>query len=325
MDLLIDIPTRRGIRRALETLPEGSEDTYNEAWARICAQRPQYVELGQKTLSWLVHAIRPLRTREILHALAIDEDDEEFDEGGVSDISTLTSSCAGLVIFDEQQGFVSLVHSTAQEYFQERRAILFPNGHEDIARTCITYLLMKPFCDTGPCVGIERLSERWSIYQFLGYAAVNWGHHVRLAASKNASLAAARLLENKEARIAAKQGLILNLAGAGPWGTEWPEATSLEKGEIACSNASLGAIHLAAFFGLDDIVDELISAGKDVNATDDNNATAIFWALYEDQNGVLKRLLKLGADPNATCTHTESSRWPMYVHYHRLSSSLSGI
>lgn len=309
MDLLIDIPTRRGVRKALETLPDGPEDTYTEAWARICAQRPQYAELGKKTLSWLVHATRPLRIRELLHALAIDEDDEEFDEEGLSDISTLTSSCAGLVVLDEQQGFVSLVHPTAQEYFQERKNLLFPNGHEDIAKTCITYLLMRIFRETGPLFSLEELTKRWSNYPFLGYAAVNWGHHVKLAESKKIVLSAARLLENDKARVAAKQALVLNLAGAQSWGTEWPGQESTEQLYITCSMASLGAIHLAAYFGLDNIVDGLISVGEEVDARDENHATAIFWALYGHQNGVLKRLLKHGADANAFSDHTAFRRW----------------
>lgn len=311
MDLLIDIPTRRGVRKALETLPEGSEDTYTEAWNRICAQRPRYAELGKEVLSWLIHASRPLRTREILHALAVGEDDDEFDEEGLSDIATLTSSCAGLVVFDEQQGFISLVHPTAQEYLQERRSILFPHGHEDIAKTCITYLLMKDFRDIGPCLEHESLTERWSSFPFLGYAAVNWGYHVKLAASKTASLSAARLLENDKARIAAKQALVLNLAGVDSWGTEWPESRFLEGDFSTSSSASLGAIHLAAFFGLNQIVDGLISAGEEVNATDENNATPILWALYGYQNGVLRRLLELNADANATSSGTTFRRWPM--------------
>ena len=305
----MDIPTRRGVRKALETLPEGPEDTYTEAWARICAQRPQYAELGKNILSWLVHATRPLRARELLHALAIDEDDEEFDEEGLSDISTLTSSCAGLVILDEQQGFVSLVHPTAQEYFQERRTLLFPNGHEDIAKTCVTYLLMRVFRETGPLFSLEDLTERWSNHPFLGYAAVNWGYHVKLAESKKIILSAARLLENDKARVAAKQALVLNLAGAQSWGTEWPGQESTDLIYITSSRASLGAIHLAAYFGLDHIVDGLISVGEEVDACDENHATAIFWALYGHQNGVLKRLLEHGADANAMSDHTAFRRW----------------
>lgn len=310
MDLLIDIPTRRGVRKAIERLPEGPEDTYTEAWARICAQRQQYAELGKKVLSWLVHSTRPLRMREVLHALAIDEDDGEFDEEGLLDISTLTSSCAGLVTLDKQQSFVSLVHPTAQEFFQERKEIFFPNGHEDIAKSCINYLLMKNFCDTGPCFGIENLTKRWSAYPFLGYAAVNWGYHAKLAESKSIVLSAARLLENDNARVAAKQALVLNLAGAHSLGTEWPENATFERDSVAGSSASLRAIHLAAYFGLEIIIDGLIAVGEEIDAGDDNDATAVFWALYGHQNGVLRRLLEHGADANAASKHNTFRRWP---------------
>lgn len=74
-----------------------------------------------------MHVTRPLRSRELLHALAINENDE-FDEESLSDVTMLTFSpfsCAGLVVLDEQQGFVSLIHPVAQEYLQEQKEKLF--------------------------------------------------------------------------------------------------------------------------------------------------------------------------------------------------------
>lgn len=161
--------------------------------------------------------------RDVRNALAIDEDDDELDEGGLSNKTTLTSSCAGLVILDGQ-GIIILVHPTAYEFLRARIYHFFPDGHEDIATTCITYLLMKRFRDEGPCLEMDSLTERWSKYPFLGYAAVNWGYHVKLADRVKVFRSAARLLRNDGARIAAKQALVLNLVGTPFATTEWPES-----------------------------------------------------------------------------------------------------
>jgi ankyrin repeat protein len=55
---------------------------------------------------------------------------------------------------------------------------------------------------------------------------------------------------------------------------------------------------LASAAGKGDIrkIDEIVSSGIDVNARGNRNATALFWAI-RNQNG-FERLLQLGADPN---------------------------
>lgn len=149
---MTSIPTKRGVRKALETLPAGPENTYKEAWERICAQKPQQAELGKKILLWILHSTRPLRVQEVQHALAMEEGDDQLYLDGLVDEQELTSFCAGLVVVDEQSGFIGLVHSTTQEFFQQRKQELFPLAHEIIATTCITYLCTKDFKDSGACL-----------------------------------------------------------------------------------------------------------------------------------------------------------------------------
>lgn len=69
---------------------------------------------------------------------------------------------------------------------------------------------------------------------------------------------------------------------------------------------------MAAFFGLHSIVREEIGDGEEVDASDDNKATALHWALYGCQNDMLDRfLLDRDADANATSTFTLFRRWLM--------------
>ena len=219
--------------------------------------------------------------------------------------------------------FYQLGSSTTPDHFQARKEKYFPDGHEDIAITCITYLLMRRFRDVGPSVDIQDFTKRWKTSPFLDYAAVNWGNHTRLASSKKILLLATKLIQNDNARISAKQALVLNKAGVSSYGTEWPEDTDdrIDHRYFETSATPLGAIHLAAFFGLDNSICEAHTIGNVVHAIDGARATAIHWVLYgyldvpeelvDNQCETLIRLLEYGVDANAASDATLYRRWPM--------------
>ena len=125
MDLLANILTKRGVRKALERLPSGIDDTYTEAWSRISGQIPEQSELGKRVLSWAIHATRPLRVSEMQEALAIEEGDELLDQEWLFDAARLTWFYAGLVMINEQRQLITLIHPTTQEYFNARKNAFF--------------------------------------------------------------------------------------------------------------------------------------------------------------------------------------------------------
>ena len=309
MDILNHTPTKRGVRKALSTLPLGIHDTYAEAWNRVMAQRPQQAELGKRVLLWVIHTTRPLRKQELQYALAVEEGDEEFDLEGLVDAKSLTSFCAGLVIINEQSNLVSLVHPTTQEYFSERKADLFPGAHEEIARVCIAYLRMKPLVDEGALRSKEAFHQRWRSSPLLGYTAVNWGLHVRTADTEQATKLSLLLLNEDNARLAASQALILNVIGSIDWDTEWPDQS--DDLPMADSVVFLGPLHLAAYFGLNDSAKALIQQGIDVNALDGINGNPLHWALIEGHNDMLGSLLDHGANANLERDQVSFRRWHM--------------
>ena len=298
MDLLCQIPTKRGVRRALAVLPDGIDKTYSEAWHRLCTQNPQRAELGKRILSWIIHATRPLRIQELRYALAIEDDDEEIDPDGLLDVVTLTSFCAGLVIVDEQRGLFSLVHPTTQEYFDKHKDVMFPAAHEEIAATCITYLQMKPFSDEGALDDFDAFHERRITCHLLGYAAVNWGLHAAMAGSEKAKDDSLSLIKNESVRAAAWQVLQLNIVGAQEFGPEWPREVGDEE-ECDASKSSSVALHVAAYFGLINIVQIFLELGNDVDQLDGTGRTPLHWAIIGKQNTMLEFLLEHGANANA--------------------------
>ena len=314
MDTLSQIPTRRGVRKALEALPEGINDTYDDAWNRICTQKSYQADLGKSILMWIVHATRPLRLHELQYALAIEKDDEEMDPEGLLSVKTLISFCAGLVVVDEQRGLVGLVHFTTQEYFAERKDALFSNAHEKIAATCMMYLRMRPFMDEGASADSDKFYKRRCTCHLLGYAAVNWGVHAAIAKSEIVMDHALALLNSERVRAAAWQALQLNIVGAQALGSEWPPQGDDAAFSLDYFNASrgrIGALHVAAYFGLRDVVQTLLNLGGHVDELDGAGRTPLHWALIGQQNTMLDFLLENGAKANAAAEYGDvmHRRW----------------
>jgi hypothetical protein len=109
MDSLLGKLNAREVRKALEELPNGVHDTYDEAMARIDRQDRSRSRLAEQVLSWIVYAFRPLSIKELQHALAIEPGSVTLDPEAVIDEEILASVCAGLVVIDEKRPIFRLV------------------------------------------------------------------------------------------------------------------------------------------------------------------------------------------------------------------------
>ncbi|KAL4908498.1 hypothetical protein BDW74DRAFT_147527 [Aspergillus multicolor] len=76
-------------RESLKTLPTGLDAAYEGAWSRIESQLPDEVQTAKEVLSWISCATRPLTTRELQHALAIEDDQHFLDEANIPEIEDL--------------------------------------------------------------------------------------------------------------------------------------------------------------------------------------------------------------------------------------------
>lgn len=313
VDLLVQMPTKRDARKALKTLPEGTDAIYEEAWNRICAQKRYQADMGKKVISWIVCATRGLRLPELRHALAVQEGDTDLDPEGLPDDDSLTSFCAGLVIIDKQSNRISLVHPTAYEYFVKRQQDLIPTGHDLIAVSCTTYLLMDPF--RGACLEPDDFVKRYH-QNLLGYAAVNWGSHFRSSSSETCFNLARHLLQSDDLRSAAGQALVLNTLEASEMSPEWPVLSSAEtrrcqnwsRCKFENSTKSIDALHLASYFGLVELARTLTS---NLNGIDKlgMGASAIHWAVLGGQTTMLEVLLQWGASVSISQKSFRFRRW----------------
>ena len=122
------------------------DSAYHSALRRV--QESLYPDLAMCTLMWLTFVKRPLSVPELQHALAIEYDARGLDQEKICDIGDIISTCAGLVICDEEEN-IRLVYFITQEHLRRVLQEHIANPEEKIAMSCLTYLNFDMF--SGIC------------------------------------------------------------------------------------------------------------------------------------------------------------------------------
>lgn len=296
------IKKTKHLRRALSNLCLGTAENnyasvYETAMERIGNQRKQRQELAIEALMWITCAKKQLRVSELRCAICVEEDDSDVDEECLPEIEDIISACVGLVRIEEN-GYVHLLHQTTQTYFDQTKDKWFPNAEARIATLCITYLSYKIFectncntdvgrCERDPDCEIE-LAATTSNNTFCYYAADNWGHHAR-AAVEIPSRAMEFLLD--EAKMTASAQMIWDRRhdfelDIGAYGQDIPSQVT--------------GLHLAAYFGLTEIVSRLLGQRQAVDIRDTMGNSPLIWAIIGSQAAAIELLLERGANANIT-------------------------
>ncbi|KAJ7453546.1 hypothetical protein B0H11DRAFT_2245368 [Mycena galericulata] len=164
IDSLVTKHTVKAARDALNSMPRGLDNTYDEVVERINRQSEDDKDLAWLILAWITNAKRPLRPSELREALAVEAGATELDPDNLLDTETILSVCAGLVVLNEEDDIIRFIHYTAQSYFDRVQDRVFPLAQVAITTTCITYLSFGIFTDTH---------DPWSLFHkhpFLDYA-----------------------------------------------------------------------------------------------------------------------------------------------------------
>ncbi|KAL3439887.1 hypothetical protein BJX65DRAFT_57583 [Aspergillus insuetus] len=173
---LVNYDNPEDIMAALETLPETLFDSYDETWRRI--EQDSRSARVKQILSWISYSPRPLKVKELQHALAVITGSKAINPRRLPVVDTLPSACLGLVVIDRTGGVIRMVHKSTEDYFLERRNQYFPAAQRSIAEACLTYLTFDAFQNTE-CNSEEGLESllRDENCALLEYAAKNWGLH----------------------------------------------------------------------------------------------------------------------------------------------------
>ena len=244
---------------------------------RIKGQLADQEGLAKQVLSWIVCAKRPLLTVELQHALVVEVGEPELDEdNNVPQLEDMVSVCVGLVTVDEESGIIRLVHYTAQEFFQWTQAQWSPTAKKDICTICVTYLSFSQF-KKGPCGTDEEFEKRLQSNPLYEYAARNWGNHAREASLSTAEVIG--FLNSHDLVEAASQALLATKR----WSDDRNYSQFFPK--------QMTGIHVAAYFGVVEVVTELIGEGLDIDPRDNWGRTPLSWAAENDRDAVVKLLL----------------------------------
>jgi hypothetical protein len=180
IDQLSPQVTKKGIRKALHTLPDSLDSVYEDVLQTISSQTSEDAQLANLVLMWLVFSYRPMSHRELQHALAVSHiqpGETYFDEELLISTDEISDVCAGLVMVEEETDIIRLVHYSAREYLKRVMDQRFPEAQVEITQSCLLYLSLEPFA-SGPCLE-TKLRDRILEYPFVVYAAEFWLQHAK--------------------------------------------------------------------------------------------------------------------------------------------------
>ena len=250
----------------------GLEDAYSETLSRIKGQGEEEARLGMAALMWISHSERPLKARELCHALGVEIGSPDLDSDDVPSIETLLGSCQGLVTVDKEASTVRLIHFTLQEYLRARPQ-LFGNAHSTMAETCLSYLSSHQVkaLSTSPPRDLQGIP-------FLEYSSLYWGVHAKRDLSDCARLLALNLFDNYNNHVSPK--ILLSAQKAHFFHVDFDKPSRFS------------GLHCASFFGIVEIVAGFVEMEDcDINQTDSKDCTPLMWAAQNGHEGVVKMLL----------------------------------
>jgi hypothetical protein len=265
---------------------------------RINEQPARHQSLAIHALSWITCAKRPLNTVELQHALTVEPGDTSLED--LLQIDDVVAVCAGLVTVDEESNIIRLVHYTTQEYFQQTWTTWFPDAQTNITKICVTYLCFDDF-ESGSCATDEEFAARLQLNALYEYAARNWGLHAREASGDLEQLIL-DFLQSEVSTFASSQAMMASKSYSW-YGRYVPR--------------QMTGVHLAAYFGLEDIMTTLLKNGRDADVGDAFGRIPLSWAAAEGYKAVVQLLLdEDGVDVNSRDRYrdTSLSRAAMYGH-----------
>jgi hypothetical protein len=151
-----------GVKESSTNIPKGLEDIYRQFMVEIASADTPIASIAEKTFYWVVFALEPLRTRDIVTALCLGLSEETEQYIKPLDAARLVKCCKGLIVVEKDQ--FRLFHSSAMEYLcQQLDSSL---AHTYLAKICLAILTsMRPCPDAEQAADQEPTCEE-ALYEY---------------------------------------------------------------------------------------------------------------------------------------------------------------
>ncbi|TFA98055.1 Ankyrin-3 [Trichoderma ghanense] len=257
------------------------DEAYDKSMERIQQLKGDLPRDAVLIISWIVKAKRQMKIKELQEALAVEVGASELDKDNIPTVDHIIQACASLVVV-EGEG-IELVHYTAQEYFERPDNRWMHQAHTYIANVCLTYLSFPDFVN-GPRMPREDHARRMENCPFYGYSGANWAYHTNEALAQGLEVSKViGFLEHGATRASWYQNLM-----CGHLSYHLPEPCYPEP-----FPTQVTLLHIAAFFGLHEVVTYLLSHGVSPNVKDSDIGPPLFWAALGGNVRVVKLLLEV--------------------------------
>ncbi|KAL8920068.1 MAG: hypothetical protein Q9172_004653 [Xanthocarpia lactea] len=327
------------LKRALENLSSNLTVLYDDAFSRIESQNQDDRELAEKALRWVAYTYRRFPVRALQEALAINPNETDLDDEAMTPIGLILDVCAGLLILDEEDEIVRLVHYTAQDYFDMVLTQRFDDVHATIACDCVSYLSYEciQHAKDSRNHGTENTLEESSNseesaessgdsltssieFPLLWYASRFWAQHAMMA--------------NRDARLSTRIHQFITgnprVMLEEPWNyndypwrmpTAWLkpshgleiaaafgfrdelEGFCKDPGGVGTLTDDLDLLHLTARNNQASAIQVLLDQGADIERRDLIGFTPLHYAIHSRALEVAKTLVNNGADIMAKARH----------------------
>jgi ankyrin repeat protein len=295
----------KAIRKALETLPKGLNETYVQAlhWLVKHHELDEVVQI-ERLLRWLAHAARPLNINEMAEVIAVDFGQRTFDLSAVvtDPIDLLKYGESLITISGEKSRYLQLSHFSVKEFLESEYCLdKVPRfymekvrSNAQIAQVCLTALSFEEHAidhednndnNTAPPVECPLLYE---------YSISHWVDHYHVAHSSDTR----------------PEALATSLLVSKPVNRNF---VFIRK--YLGRRLSYLPIHYCAQYGLVYFLQDILDSGMNIDLESEPYGTPLNFAARHDRAVVNEFLLDRCADVNKVWSDSNQSRGNNCLHW----------
>jgi len=310
LDQISKFKTMRDIRGALNHLPEGLQETYENMLGRIA---PQCIRIVREILQWLVCDVSTLTLTELHECLAIELDMDHIDEESqLSNPMDIYDLCGSLIAVTENGGVI-LAHLSVKDYLlsdaiKKGKASAFAlselEANAENALKCMAYLSFAEF-RSGPSRSANDFEARLLSHPFLDHASRYWSTYAENSRSSSTEVQS-RVQDFfrpscRPQFMAWLQVICSELVLDRQHLNKMRTKAAIHRRKRGWDNYPKHAtsLYYAASFGIEHVVRALLDEGADVDAMGGRvGATAFHAAALRGHVKVMDLLFQKGADLN---------------------------